>query len=616
MAAGMRVTGEERRVSWPVRVLEFPASSNGAIDSSLEWIVTNGLGGYASGLVFGGLTRRYHGLLIAAHPPPLGRLVCVSALRTSLVIGGRTVLLDHEDLDVLAQQGTAALREFRLDGGLPVWRYEIGDVVVEKRVVMPHLSNTTFVVFDVVASDQPLTLVCDPVVNVKPLEAPLSEDAGHALDLHLKPHGVDVHLGDTLPRLRVAAQAASAEWHIVDERARLYFTEEHARGYSSIGVVHVPCRVSLSLADGRAALCLTTEDDPLFERPAAAWLSDERARREELLAAAGGSGSELVAELVLAADQFIVAPVGHAASMSARRSSGTGTRSVIAGYHWFTDWGRDTMISLDGLAQATGRHDEAAQILRMFAGHVHEGLIPNLFPEGERLGLYHTADATLWFFEAIGRFVRQTGRHALLDELLPTLVDIIGWHRRGTAFGIGVDPGDGLLTQGAPGYALTWMDAKMEGWVVTPRRGKAVEINALWYNALRWTSMWLESAGRVAEASAAREDARRARAAFNARFWNPATGWLFDVVDGEDGDDPRCRPNQLFAISLTHPVLDESHWRPVIEVVADKLVTPLGLRTLAPDAPGYQSQVRRRSAPARWCLPSRHRVALADRRLR
>jgi predicted glycogen debranching enzyme len=264
---------------------------------------------------------------------------------------------------------------------------------------------------------------------------------------------------------------------------------------------------------------------------------------------------------------------------------------VIAGYHWFTDWGRDTMISLEGLACVTGRHVEAGQILLTFGKYVRDGLIPNMFPEGENEGLYHTADATLWYFHAIERYVATTGDAAMPATLLPTLGDIVARHLEGTRFGIHVDPKDGLLIQGADGYQLTWMDAKCDAWVVTPRRGKAVEVNALWYNALRLLEGWTRDAGDEAAARVLARHAAQCRRSFNERFWNAATGHLYDVVESSDRagqDDPACRPNQLLAISLTHPVLDEARWAAVVETVRVKLLTPLGLRSLAPDHPDFK----------------------------
>src|ERR1044072_4880815 len=219
-------------------------------------------------------------------------------------------------------------------------------------------------------------------------------------------------------------------------------------------------------------------------------------------------------------------PAGRVQDAARAHAAGDEVRSVIAGYHWFTDWGRDTMISLEGLTLTTGRHVEAGYILRTFAHYVRDGLIPNLFPEGEQEGRYHTADATLWFFHALQRYIDNTGDRDFLRQLLPKLADIIAHHFRGTRFGIGVDPEDNLLRQGQDGYQLTWMDAKVGDWVVTPRRGKAVEINALWYNALRLLEGWTREAGDDAAAARLAEHAERARVSFNQRFWNDAAGYL------------------------------------------------------------------------------------------
>jgi predicted glycogen debranching enzyme len=248
------------------------------------------------------------------------------------------------------------------------------------------------------------------------------------------------------------------------------------------------------------------------------------------------------------------------------------------------------MISLEGLTLVTGRKLEAGYILRTFANHIRDGLIPNLFPEGEKEGLFHTADATLWFFHALDRYLAESEDAVMLRVLLPKLLDIAEQHVRGTRFGIGVDPADGLLRQGEEGYQLTWMDAKVGDWVVTPRRGKAVEINALWYNALRLLERWVRAEQGDAAAAPWAERAARAKDSFNRRFWYAAGGYLYDVVDGEPGDDPACRPNQLLAISLPHPILDRERWRSVVDVCQRRLLTPVGLRSLAPDHPDYKPQ--------------------------
>jgi predicted glycogen debranching enzyme len=294
---------------------------------------------------------------------------------------------------------------------------------------------------------------------------------------------------------------------------------------------------------------------------------------------------------VLAADQFVISPAGRTEETARAHAYGDEVRTVIAGYHWFTDWGRDTMISLEGLGLSTGRHVEAGYILRTFAHYVRDGLIPNMFPEGKTEGLYHTADASLWFFHAIDRYVQASDDHLTLSMLYPTLKSIVAAHAKGTRFGIHVDERDGLLTQGADGYQLTWMDAKVDDWVVTPRRGKAVEINALWYNALKLMELWAAAEGDSDAAAEYRSRAQRARDAFNRRFWFAKGGYLYDVIDCNgvaDTVDAKCRPNQVLAISLPHPVLDQARWHPVMQVVRDRLLTPVGLRSLAPGDPDYK----------------------------
>jgi predicted glycogen debranching enzyme len=314
-------------------------------------------------------------------------------------------------------------------------------------------------------------------------------------------------------------------------------------------------------------------------------------RRRRLLAqGVPEARHDLPAELVMAADQFIITPAGRVDEAARARAQGDEVRTVIAGYHWFTDWGRDTMISLEGLTLVTGRHIEAGYIIRTFAHYIREGLIPNMFPERETEGLYHTADATLWFFHAIARYLEWSGDELTLSTLYPTLQHVIDCHVRGTRFGIRVDPADGLLIQGAPGYQLTWMDAKVDDWVVTPRRGKAVEINALWYNALRLMERWAEE-NKDSKADEYRARADRARESFNERFWYRAGHYLYDVVDSEDGtDDAKCRPNQIFAVSLPHAVLAEDRWEAVVRTVQERLLTPVGLRSLAPDDSDFKAR--------------------------
>jgi predicted glycogen debranching enzyme len=373
-------------------------------------------------------------------------------------------------------------------------------------------------------------------------------------------------------------------------RRECVFPTEAQRGYEARGWMWSPGYFSAELrSDCTATLIAATEPWHIMRA-----LTPEHARnfeverRSRLVALSMPPAREgLAAELVLAADNFIISPVGRIADIARAHAEGDDVRTVIAGYHWFTDWGRDTMISLEGLTLATGREPEAKWILRAFANYVRDGLIPNLFPEGDVKGLYHTADATLWFFHALARYLRRCPDKATLEIMLPLLQDIVRHHLEGTHFGIKVDPRDGLLTQGAEGYQLTWMDAKVGDWVVTPRRGKAVEINALWYNALCLLADWLREAGNR-EAAEIAGHAEQTRESFNRRFWYEKGGYLYDIVDGENGDDPSFRPNQIFALSLDHPVLDKARWAVVVQAVRERLLTPVGLRSLAPGEPDYK----------------------------
>jgi predicted glycogen debranching enzyme len=562
-----------------------------------EWLVTNGLGGYASGTVGGVMTRKYHGYLIAALPAPVGRLVMLQNLHASLCFAsGREVALSGEERagDRLDVPVARYLTDFRLELGLPVWEYDVDGMRIGRRVMMPHGQNSVHVAYRLLThATEPCTLVLRPLVHFRSYEAPVTT-------LQLAPHCV-VHDGARLelqarevaPPLRMRCRGVHAEF-VPDARgvAEVVYRVERDRGYEWKGDVWSPGYFEVPFAeDVEPTLVASTESWDVIdalEPPGA--LRAERVRRHELLQIAGAAGRETVAaRLTLAADQFIITPAGRVEDAARARAAGDEARTVIAGYHWFTDWGRDTMVSLEGLTLCTGRHHEAGYILRTFAHYVRDGLIPNMFPDGASEGLYHTADATLWYFHAVHRYVRATGDRHTLQAILPRLREIIERHLTGTRFGIGVDPADGLLVQGAAGYQLTWMDAKVDDWVVTPRRGKAVEINALWYNALRLAAGWLRDEGHVSEASRLDDQAARVREAFNRRFWNAQDGYLHDVVDGEAGAvDSSCRPNQIFAISLDHPVLDESRWASVLETVRARLLTPVGLRSLPPGHPDYK----------------------------
>jgi predicted glycogen debranching enzyme len=561
-----------------------------------EWLVTNGLGGYACGTVSGAATRRYHGLLVAAHPAPLGRVMMWNHLTehfrfpgyVGVAVGGSEKAGGSIDID-----GTDALTEFRLEMGLPVWRFETHGHVIEKRVYMPYRRNTVHVAYRLIDGPGPVRVKLRPSAHFRGHDDPVSHLPRDPYVLTATGDRYELAAGQTFPTLRfhVCCDSASLTLDGVKVPDVLFRVEEN-RGYEGVGALWSPGVFRLTLKPGRDAV-LSSSTDPwetfLAMSPDAA-LAAELDRRRRLIAAADPAArTGFGAELVLAADQFIISPAGRVEDAARAQASGDEARTVIAGYHWFTDWGRDTMISLPGLALNTGRGREAGYILRTFAGHIRDGLIPNYFPDHEKDGVYHTADATLWFFNALDRYDRATGDRDTLRALFPALKDIVAHHVRGTRFGIGVDPRDGLLTQGAAGYQLTWMDAKVGDWVVTPRRGKAVEINALWYNALRLLEGWLRDAGDPA-AEEMGSAAGRVFEAFNRRFWNEETGCLWDVLDGETGDDPAVRPNQLFAVALPNPVLTQTRWRPVVETAKAKLLTPVGLRSLAPGHPDYKAK--------------------------
>jgi predicted glycogen debranching enzyme len=580
-----------------IRKIELPAPEDAPAWLSREWLVTNGLGGYASGTIGGVITRRFHGLLIASLPAPFGRMMMLNELTEEIgVAGAEPVQLGGQEKvgGLLEFSSARFLTDFRLENGLPVWRYETEGAVIEKRVILLHLQNTTQVRYQVVSSPNPVLLRLRPAVHFRPHEGTLGLQLEKRYALTLAAGRYEIHDESALPPLRLVLRGGEPAF-VVEGRdiQEIFYRIEDSRGYDARGDLWSPGYFQVELREGEHTT-LIASTEPLNVMLA---LDPEEAfdaeyyRRDRLLAAAPpGARQGIAAELVLAADQFVITPAGRVEDVARARASGDEIRSIIAGYHWFTDWGRDTMISLEGLTLAAGRHEEARWILKTFARYVRDGLIPNMFPEGRTEGLYHTADASLWFFHAVQRYLDVTGDDATVRLLLPKLTSIITHHLRGTRFGIAVDPQDGLLRQGQQDYQLTWMDAKVDDWVVTPRRGKAVEINALWYNALCILAGWLRE---YKGPDAAREisgHAERTRRSFNQRFWNPETKYLYDVVDGEHGDDFACRPNQIFAISLLYPVLDQQHWEPVVETVRERLLTPFGLRSLSRDHADYKAQ--------------------------
>lgn len=505
---------------------------------------------------------------------------------------------------VVSQSSPAlsALEEFRLEMGLPIWIFRMGDALLEKRVCMVHAQNSTYLTYRLLEGSGRLEV--QPALHVRPHEGVLEGPPYKQYHLASVDAGFELCVSDNLPPLRLAWSGERTGFRMdAAQFTNLRYRTEQSRGYDWRGNLWSPGVFFAELNKGaEISLALSTEEwERVQAMTADEALAAERERRRRILHAAPEAAQEgFAAELVLAADQFLITPIGRTADQVRAHAVGQEIRSVIAGYHWFTDWGRDTMISLEGLTLCTGRWREAEYILRSFSSYIHHGLIPNLFPEGKTSGLYNTADATLWFFHAVDRYMEATGNMEMLEFLLPKLIEILRWHLRGTDFGIGVDPADGLLRQGAIGYQVTWMDAKVEGWVVTPRRGKAVEINALWYNALRLSVEWLEKMGvRSKDAERFKTQADLAYTSFQRRYWNEKENCLYDVVDSpieKDGqlvgafDDPSVRPNQVIALSLKYPVLMKERWQPVLEVVKRELLTPVGLRSLSPRDKDYKAK--------------------------
>lgn len=562
-----------------------------------EWLVTNGLGGYASGTIGGACTRRFHGKLIAALPAPLGRFMMLNHLEEWISGPDFQFRLSGDEHGAgreISYPEPDFLEEFFLENGLPVWRFQKNGIRLEKRLIMPYLQNTTYIAYRLLDGPRRLKLHLRPSLNFRPHEGLINTQLTDSWHVGVMGREIEVSDGRGVAPLRLILIGEETTLHR-DERElpHVIYRVEHSRGYEHEGPLWSPGAITIDfLSDQPVGLVASVES---WEVIRALTFDDcwaaERDRRHKILSISGRAASDdFSAQLVLAADQFLVRPGTRTADSARLLAAGDEPRTVIAGYHWFTDWGRDTMISLEGLTLVTGRHREAGNILRTFASYIRDGLIPNMFPEGDNAGLYHTADATMWFFHAIKRYYEHTGDRETIHGLLPKMIDIIDHHVNGTLFNIHVDPKDGLLSQGAEGYQLTWMDAKVNGWVVTPRRGKAVEINALFYNALRILQGFLEEYGDEANATRMRELADRAWSSFNKRFWYDQGQYLYDVVDAEGGgNDAALRPNQILAVSLDFPVLDRSRWDRVVSVVHDELLTPVGLRSLARSHRDYKS---------------------------
>jgi predicted glycogen debranching enzyme len=555
-----------------------------------EWLVTNGLGGFASGTIAGTLTRRYHGLLIAALKPPLQRTLLVAKLdEIATYRGGAYALATNRwNDDYITPRGFELIERFYIDGTTPVWCYALADALLEKRIWMEHGANATYVRYRVLRAVQPLELRLKALVNYR--------------DFHASTHAGDWQLAVTPVALGVSivAYEGATPFRMIADRGEFgienvwyrdfVLAEESRRGLDDRDDHLCAGNFTLTLAEGESVtITASAPFDGVYPERSRGAQPFDYAQGDTVGAAEGETLARpwFVGQLERAAEQFIVArPTPDDAH----------GRSVVAGYHWFGDWGRDTMIALPGLTLATGRPEIARQILNSFSERIEGGMLPNFFPEAGETPEYNGADGALWYVEAVAAYVDATGDLATLRALWPSLQGVVTGYRNGTRYNIHMDA-DGLIVASAPGVQLTWMDARIGNWVVTPRMGKPIEIAALWYNALQRTAALASRIRKSADEYAAL--AKLARAGFD-RFWNGPAGYCYDVLDGPGGDDATLRPNQILAVSLPHSPLPLERQRAVVDVCAAQLVTTNGLRTLSPsDArfiPTYGGPPRERDA--------------------
>jgi len=591
-----------------------------------EWLVTNGLGGYAAGSIVGATTRSYHGLLVASLHPPVERTVMVTKIDEEIRFpDGQTLALGVNEYQggALDPRGNTSLESFSLEGDVARFLYRLSETLtLEKRVWMEYGQNTTYVQYmlhgSFTPSFSPMENEQDEMFNSLSLTlSPFCVSRDYhdttqgAVDLHFRVDNQSNHYqvqafeNAVTYQLVVAPETtftATGLWYW-----RVFHRRDAERGLPDSEDVYQPGTFEITLSPGkRTTLVLSAETSRLarelgglnHEDAVQQAFARHQRRIRQLLSVANDSVDDLQlrdpvrARLVVAADQFIVArPDYENASSEQQVKLSPNRKTIIAGYPWFTDWGRDSMISLPGLLLTTGRYSEARGLLKAFASFTHNGLIPNRFPDDGEAPEYNTVDATLWMFHAVDRYLASTGDWTLLKELFPTLQSIIDWHVRGTDFNIGVDATDGLLHEGAPEVQLTWMDAKVGDWVVTPRRGKPVEINALWYNALKLMEAW--SVHLSVDAGQYSQLRSQVGEHFAARFWYEEGGYLYDVVDVDgvaDTYDTALRPNQLFAASLAHDLLSEEQIMKMFQQITTHLLTPLGLRSLSPEDPNYHNR--------------------------
>jgi predicted glycogen debranching enzyme len=549
-----------------------------------EWLVTNGRGSYGSGTVGSLLTRGYHGLLVAALTPPVGRTLMLAKLDETVTYRGMQYILftNRWRGGSVAPGGHVYIESFGLEGTVPTWRFGFADAIVEKRIWMEPGAHTTYVAYTLISASQPVPIFCKAIVDYRDYHGRTTAGGFNDARVDRVEKGLKVTMFDGARPLLLLANGATAsparEWYrgfdLARERDRgLQDYEDHLHIADFEGILrpHEPLVFAASVEESA--------------NPEIAALERRRTYEADLIEAwakgrpdGGTKAPGWVRQTVLAADQFIV-------DRQVLEVPGGKGKTVIAGYHWFADWGRDTMISLPGLTLCTGRPEIASLILKTFAKYVSQGMLPNNFPDSGSTPEYNTVDATLWYFQAIWAYYLATKDRQTVGELFPVLKEIVDWHRRGTRFKIHLDKSDGLLYAGQEGVQLTWMDAKVGNWVVTPRIGKPIEVNALWYNALRILGRFASLMGEDdAEFQMMGNDTLKG---FQ-RFWNATNGYCFDVLDGPAGNDDALRPNQIFAVSLPSAALESPELlsaeqkRGVVDACAAKLLGAPGLRSLDP----------------------------------
>jgi predicted glycogen debranching enzyme len=538
-----------------------------------EWLVTNGLGGYGSSTLTCANTRKYHGLLVASLAPPVQRTLLLAKVNERIEALGRVYSLAANRTLTGLEFGHIHLQSVEVDP-FPEFTYSFADLTLKKQIFMVYGENTTVLVYTVINGAGPATVRLAPLVNSRDFHWTVTKDQ-LSFEQEVIPWGVAVQTPQGPP---LYLYCREADYTRLDCWYRgMFYDGEQERGESCVEDHFIPGEFTFTLRPGEekvVTLLASLENYAGRAVPGGPNLLAGAKQRARALVDRAGYKQPLARRLVLAADDFIVQ----------RRS--TRARSVIAGYPWFNDWGRDTMIALPGLTLVTGRYDEAREILLTFARSCKDGLLPNMFADhaGDE-PLYNTVDASLWFFQAVYKFLEYTGDHDFIREhIYPVLLDIVYHYAKGTRFNIGVDREDGLLQAGTAGVQLTWMDARVDGWVVTPRQGKPVEINALWYNALCILSRLANQYGDVVPDNNA---ADRVKKSFNKQFWNEEGGCLYDVI-GDDGPDDKLRPNQIIALSLPFTMVDEDRGRQVVQRVWQDLYATYGLRSLAPRDRDYR----------------------------